>query len=135
MQPMTLMFRMVEFQRAAFEAYVREHPDQWRGVHGLWDLIREATRRGELDLPREDILFFGTPHEREVSVNSTRVTGVLGDRRLRLEPGRAREPPPAAPDRGVPAPLRAGLRERLHRPERRPYRRARDAADRAATTG
>jgi len=76
-QPMTLMFRMVEFQRAAFAAYVREHPDQWRGVHGLWDLIRAATLSGELDLPREDILFFGTPHEHEVSVNSTRVTKVL----------------------------------------------------------
>jgi hypothetical protein len=47
-------------------------------VHGLWDLIREAAAAGELDLPREDILFFGTPHAREVSVNSTRVTGVLG---------------------------------------------------------
>ena len=56
---------------------MRAHPDQWRGVHGLWDLIREATLRGELDLPREDILFFGTPHEHEVSVNSTRVTRVL----------------------------------------------------------
>ena len=77
-QPMTLMFRMVEFDRAGFEAYVREHPDQWRGVHGLWDLIRRAADEGELDLPREDILFFGTPHAREVSVNSTRVTGVLG---------------------------------------------------------
>jgi FAD dependent oxidoreductase len=77
-QPMTLMFRMVEFDRAGFEAYVREHPDQWRGVHGLWDLIRRAADAGELDLPREDILFFGTPHAREVSVNSTRVTGVLG---------------------------------------------------------
>jgi glycine/D-amino acid oxidase-like deaminating enzyme len=77
-QPMTLMFRMVEFDRAGFEAYVREHPDQWRGVHGLWDLISRAAAAGELDLPREDILFFGTPHAREVSVNSTRVTGVLG---------------------------------------------------------
>jgi hypothetical protein len=77
-QPMTLMFRMVEFQRAAFEAYVAEHPKQWRGVHGLWDLVREATQAGELELPREDILFFATPHEREVSVNSTRVTRVLG---------------------------------------------------------
>jgi hypothetical protein len=77
-QPMTLMFRMVEFERAAFEAYVREHPDQWRGVHGLWELIRKATAAGELDLPREDILFFATPHERELSVNSTRVTGALG---------------------------------------------------------
>jgi hypothetical protein len=77
-QPMTLMFRMVEFEHAAFEAYARAHPDEWRGVHGLWDLVRRATAAGELDLPREDILFFATPHEREVSVNSTRVSRVLG---------------------------------------------------------
>jgi hypothetical protein len=77
-QPMTLMFRVAEFQRAAFESYVREHPKQWRGVHGLWDLVREATQAGELRLPREDILFFATPHERELSVNSTRVTRVQG---------------------------------------------------------
>ena len=77
-QPMTLMFRMVQFEREAFEAYVRAHPDQWRGVHGLWDLIRRASAAGELDLPREDLLFFGTPHEAEVSVNSTRVTRALG---------------------------------------------------------
>jgi hypothetical protein len=77
-QPMTLMFRVVEFQRAAFEAYVAQHPKQWRGVHGLWDLVREASQAGELQLPREDILFFATPHEEEVSVNSTRVTRVLG---------------------------------------------------------
>jgi len=77
-QPMTLMFRITEFERAAFDAYVREHPDQWRGVRGLWDLIRKAAADGELQLPREDMLFFATPHEREVSVNSTRVTKVLG---------------------------------------------------------
>jgi hypothetical protein len=77
-QPMTLMFRMAEFERAAFKAYVKEHPDQWRSVHGLWDLIRKATEAGELQLPREDILLFATPHERELSVNSTRVTNVLG---------------------------------------------------------
>jgi glycine/D-amino acid oxidase-like deaminating enzyme len=77
-QPMTLMFRMVQFEAASFAAYVREHPDQWRGVHGLWDLIRRARDAGELDLPREDILFFGTPHPGEVSVNSTRVMGLLG---------------------------------------------------------
>lgn len=77
-QPMTLMFRMVQFQRAAFEAYVQAHPDQWRGVHGLWDLVQQATAAGELQLPREDILLFGTPHSEEVAVNSTRVTRVLG---------------------------------------------------------
>ncbi|MFF0791195.1 FAD-dependent oxidoreductase [Streptomyces spiralis] len=77
-QPMTLMFRMADFARAGFSEYVRSHPDQWRGVHGLWDLVREATEAGELRLPREDILFFGTPHPRELAVNSTRVTGALG---------------------------------------------------------
>ena len=77
-QPMTLMFRMGQFERAAFAAYGKEHPDQWRGVHGLWDLVRRATEADELELQREDVLLFGTPHEQEVSVNSTRVTGVLG---------------------------------------------------------
>ena len=77
-QPMTLMFRMAQFGHAAFEEYVKRNPKQWRGVHGLWDLVREATQAGVLKLPREDILFFGTPHEGEVSVNSTRVTRVNG---------------------------------------------------------
>ena len=71
-QPMTLMFRMVEFERAAFAAYVQAHPDQWRGVHGLWDLVREASAAGELELPREDILFFGTPHERRAVASTAR---------------------------------------------------------------
>jgi hypothetical protein len=78
-QPMTLMFRMVQFERERFAGYVREHPDQWRGVSGLWKLVAEAAEAGELDLPREDILFFATPHPHEVSVNSTRVTGVGND--------------------------------------------------------
>jgi glycine/D-amino acid oxidase-like deaminating enzyme len=77
-QPMTLMARVTEFDRGNFRAYVERHPDQWRGVHGLWDLIRRASADGKLSLPREDLLFFATPHEREVSVNSTRVTRVLG---------------------------------------------------------
>jgi hypothetical protein len=77
-QPMTLMFRMADFEKHAFDAYISQHPDQWRGVHGLWDLIRMAQARGELNLPREDILFFATPHPHEVSVNSTRVTQALG---------------------------------------------------------
>lgn len=77
-QPMTLYFRMVEFRKAAFEAYVKRHPDQWLGVHGLWDLVRKAEEDGELDLPREDILIFGTPHENELNFNCSRVIKVLG---------------------------------------------------------
>lgn len=77
-QPMTLMFRIMEFDRDAFGEYIDAHPDQWRGVHGLWDLVKKAEKEGELELPREDILFFDTPHQRELSVNSTRITRVLG---------------------------------------------------------
>lgn len=77
-QPMTLMGRIQDFDHEVFAGYVAEHPDQWRGVLGLWDLIAQATAAGELDLPREDILFFATPHAREVAINSTRVTRVLG---------------------------------------------------------
>ncbi|MEA2446139.1 MAG: hypothetical protein QOJ12_3431, partial [Thermoleophilales bacterium] len=78
-QPMTLMFRMVQFDRDRFTGYVREHPEQWRGVSGLWELVAEAHAAGELELPRDDILFFATPHPHEVSVNSTRVTGIGND--------------------------------------------------------
>jgi FAD dependent oxidoreductase len=77
-QPMTLMFRMVGFDQDAFGRYIQDHPDQWRSVHGLWDLIAQATAAGDLDLPREDVLFFGTPHPGEIAVNSTRVTRLLG---------------------------------------------------------
>jgi FAD dependent oxidoreductase len=40
--------------------------------------VRRASEAGELNLQREDMLFFATPHPNEVSVNSTRVTRVLG---------------------------------------------------------
>ncbi|MFH1758535.1 MAG: FAD-dependent oxidoreductase [Pseudomonadota bacterium] len=77
-QPMTMMFLMKEFGKEAFSSYVKSHPDQWWGVHGLWDLIRQAVEAGELEMPREDVLFFSTTHEGEVSVNSTRIIKVLG---------------------------------------------------------
>ncbi|MGQ9369637.1 FAD-dependent oxidoreductase [Azospirillum sp. ST 5-10] len=77
-QPMTLMFRLARFRRPEFFEYVRSNPGQWRGVHGLWNLVAEAAAAGDLDLPREDILFFATTMEGEVALNCTRVTGVLG---------------------------------------------------------
>ncbi|RPJ03441.1 MAG: FAD-dependent oxidoreductase [Spirochaetaceae bacterium] len=77
-QPMSLLFRMSGFKRKDFLEYIKKHPDQWRGVYGLWDLIKMAAEAGELNLPREDILFFDTLHDDEVSVNSTRIIKVLG---------------------------------------------------------
>ncbi len=76
-QPMTLYFRMVGFQRPAFMEYIKNHPEQWYGVFGLWSLIEKATAEGRLKLPREDLLMFATPHPEEVSVNSTRVLNKL----------------------------------------------------------
>ena len=76
-QPATLIFRMVDFDKREFDNYLHGHPGQWSGVQGLTDLIEEASRRGDLDLAREDILFFGSVREREITVNSTRVN-VLG---------------------------------------------------------
>jgi FAD dependent oxidoreductase len=77
-QPMTLMFRIVDFDHGRFADYVKLNPSQWRGVHGLWDLVRQAAQHGDLKLPREDILLFATPHPGELSANCTRVTETVG---------------------------------------------------------
>ena len=67
---MTLMFRVIEFRRAEFDAYVREQPEAMaRRARPVGPGAR-ATAEGELDLPREDMLFFATPHENEVSVTA-----------------------------------------------------------------
>ncbi|MGE5308595.1 MAG: FAD-dependent oxidoreductase [Deltaproteobacteria bacterium] len=77
-QPMTLLFRVMDFNRRRFKSYVNGHPGEWDGVRGLWELIRKAAAQKQFRLPREDMLFFGSVHPREVNVNSTRVTQVLG---------------------------------------------------------
>ena len=77
-QPITLMGRISGFEAAAFSRFIDGRPDRWRGVHGLWELVREAKARGELDLPRDDFLMFSSLYPTEVTLNTTRVTGVRG---------------------------------------------------------
>ncbi len=77
-QPMSLLFRVADFNKARFKEYTHSHAGEWDGVRGLWELIRKAAGEGKLNLPREDILFFGSIHPREVDVNSTRVTKAIG---------------------------------------------------------
>ncbi len=77
-QPMTLMFLMSGFNRGNFERYVKDNPDQWNGVQGLTKLMNVAIAKKEFDVPRENILLFGTVHEQGISVNSTRLTNVSG---------------------------------------------------------
>ncbi len=77
-QPMTLMFLMEGFVLGQFKEYVRLHSGVWHGVEGLAALVQEATAKGELNIPRESILLFGSIREGNVLVNSTRVLGTLG---------------------------------------------------------
>jgi hypothetical protein len=77
-QPMTLIFRIGEFNRTRFKDYVKEHPNEWFGVQGLRQMVQKATQESKLNLPRENILFFGTLHNKEINVNSTRIIKVLG---------------------------------------------------------
>ncbi|MBD3317566.1 MAG: FAD-dependent oxidoreductase [Chitinivibrionales bacterium] len=77
-QPMSLYFRMGDFSKQAFFEFVREHPDEWSGVVGLSRRVKEARARGEWNIPRENVLLFGTPHDNEVSINCTRVLRVQG---------------------------------------------------------
>ncbi len=77
-QPMTLMFLIGGFEASKFQNYVEKHVDQWNGVQGLSELMREAVENGELNVPRENILFFGSVHKDYVSVNSTRITNLYG---------------------------------------------------------
>lgn len=77
-QPITLIALVSGFDHDAFSDYVGEHPGQWFGVYGLWDLVSRAVEAGEFEPPREDILLFGTPHPRDVTLNCTRVTKVNG---------------------------------------------------------
>ena len=61
-QPMTLYFRMVEFRKASFRAYVKKHPDQWLGSTACGTSSERPKRRRARSAPRGHPLF-GTPHE------------------------------------------------------------------------
>lgn len=77
-QPMTLYFRMTDIDKESFNRYVHENPEQWRGVHGLEELVELARNNGDWNIPRRELLMFATPHSKEVSVNCTRVLQVVG---------------------------------------------------------
>ncbi|MCB1218165.1 FAD-dependent oxidoreductase [bacterium] len=85
-QPMTWMFTMTGVDYAAVREYQLEHPQQFVlhpaferlpaehiAVSGFFNLVREATARGEWTLPRDRLLFFSTPNPGEVLVNTTRI--------------------------------------------------------------
>ncbi len=78
MQPATLYFRLGNLSLREFGKYVESHPDEWNGVEGLGPLMRLAEEREGFVFPKENILFFGSPYDNEVFVNSTRINSVDG---------------------------------------------------------
>jgi hypothetical protein len=77
-QPATLYFRIGNFSAEEFRSYVQAHPHDWNGVSGLRALMKTAAEKEGIEFSREDILFFGSPNEKEVFVNSTRIIGIYG---------------------------------------------------------
>lgn len=89
-QPATLMFRVSHVDLSKTATYVRMHADQMRtslkahertapaltAVAGLYDLWEQARNDKLVDVPRELVSFFISPHPDEVTVNMTRVTNI-----------------------------------------------------------
>ncbi|MCB1221927.1 MAG: FAD-dependent oxidoreductase [Planctomycetales bacterium] len=85
-QPMTWMFTMTGVDYCAVREQQLQHPDQFVlhpafaslpeehiAVSGFFDLVRDATARGDWTLPRDRLLFFSTPNPGEVLINTTRI--------------------------------------------------------------
>jgi len=85
-QPMSWLFTMDNVDTAAIRQFQIDHPDQFVlhpsfeslrpdmiAVSGFFDIVAEAREKGELNIPRDRLLFFSTARAGEVLVNTTRV--------------------------------------------------------------
>lgn len=85
-QPLSWLFTMTGVDTGAIRDYQLDHRDQFVlhpaieslradfiAVSGFFDLMSRARASGELNLPRDRLLFFSTPRDGEVLVNTTRV--------------------------------------------------------------
>lgn len=86
-QPMTLTMRVINVDIEKVKEYARNHPEEFPrytdmsildkgdrlSIAGFTKLFEEAKKRGEISIPREDILFFETNNKGEVIMNTTRI--------------------------------------------------------------
>jgi hypothetical protein len=94
-QPMTMNLKLANVDTSAIRAYARRHPEDflWHplgaaeglrrletsprlslaGFLGAWQAARE---RGEVEVPRDQVLFFETPIPGVVIVNTSRIAGL-----------------------------------------------------------
>jgi 2-polyprenyl-6-methoxyphenol hydroxylase-like FAD-dependent oxidoreductase len=94
-QPMTMNLKLANVDTAAVRAYAQAHPEDflWKPVGQAEGLRRLATSprlslagylgawqaaraRGEIDIPRDQVLFFETPVPGVVIVNTSRIPGL-----------------------------------------------------------
>lgn len=94
-QPMTMNLKLANVDTAAIRAYMRANPGEFRwepwgleeglrrlaasprlSVAGFFTAWNAARDRGELDVPREHVLFFETAEPGVVIVNTSRVSGL-----------------------------------------------------------
>ncbi|MGZ9583353.1 FAD-dependent oxidoreductase [Paenibacillus marinisediminis] len=90
MQPLTLKMKMYNVDIPRVKAYVHAHPEDFPNYKGDTSIIEKAPRlsiagfdslfkkakaRGEISIPRENILFFETNNAGEVILNTTRIIG------------------------------------------------------------
>jgi ribulose 1,5-bisphosphate synthetase/thiazole synthase len=95
-QPMTMNLKLANVDTSAVRDYVRSHPEDFlwaplgqaeglkrlevsprlslAGFLGAW---KAARARGEIDVPRDQVLFFETPVPGVVIVNTSRITGLV----------------------------------------------------------
>lgn len=91
-QPMTWLFALAGVETSRLLRHIRENPSDfvlsadekaafggYIGVSGFFSLVREAKERGEWEVPRDRLLFFGTPSEGEVMINTTRIPHEFGE--------------------------------------------------------
>lgn len=89
-QPMTLKMKMYNVDIPKVKEYIHSHPEDFPlyngdtsiiekaprlSVGGFDSLFRTAKERGEISIPRENILFFETNNPGEVILNTTRILG------------------------------------------------------------
>ncbi|WP_106768658.1 FAD-dependent oxidoreductase [Paenibacillus faecalis] len=90
MQPMTLKMKMYNVDIPKVKEYIHNHPEDFPlyngdtsiiekaprlSVGGFDSLFKEAKAKGEISIPRENILFFETNNPGEVILNTTRILG------------------------------------------------------------
>lgn len=74
MQPATLFFRLAGVDRKRVDAYIAEHPEE----RHFKSFAEQAIADGKFIPSKHDVLFFYTPREGELAINTTRVHDIDG---------------------------------------------------------